>query len=197
LLDDQEILDIVLVKLEGGNIDALCALGFRGLTICNVDCCFEASEVKFILSNGCRVILLFFVDLKNNRVKEAAAEKASILDKPLLDTFNHFLHISSEHVREAMDCSGTTTRQLNVPAHVKVVLKCTIETSCITMRLLVINIGLLLADHFGDFSFVLSVLPEEGSIDCLELPTEISEKVITSLLVIGWSTSQSGGAVVL
>lgn len=106
LLDDQEILDIVLVELESGNVDTLGALGFLGLAISGVNCSLEASEVKFILGDCCGIILLFFINLKNNRVKEAASEKASILDNALLDTFDHPLDVASEDVREAMHSSG-------------------------------------------------------------------------------------------
>jgi|TARA_B110000305_G_C19426191_1_gene633708 hypothetical protein len=80
LLDNQEVLHIVFIELESSNINTLCALDFRGFTLSNVDCSFEASEVKFILSNSCGITLLFFIDLKNDGVKEAASEKACILD---------------------------------------------------------------------------------------------------------------------
>lgn len=102
MLDNQDILHIVLIELESSNINALLALGFTGFSTGNVDCSFEASKVKFILSNCCGVALLFFIDLKNNGVKEATAEHASIFDNALLESFHHFLNIASEDIREAM-----------------------------------------------------------------------------------------------
>jgi len=94
-----------LVELESGDVYALLALGFAGFTRSKVDCSFETSEVKLILSDCCGISLLFFINLKNDGVKEAATEKAGILGNTLLDSFHHFVDIASEDVGEGMSNS--------------------------------------------------------------------------------------------